>query len=89
MPVIEAMHFGKPVFLSTHTSLPEIGGDAAWYFESFDAEAMQAVYNKGMADYNSADLTPKIIAHANRFDWKETARQYLKLYADCLAGNVK
>ncbi|RYD85381.1 MAG: glycosyltransferase family 1 protein, partial [Sphingobacteriales bacterium] len=37
LPVIEAMHFGKPVFLSTHTSLPEVGGNAAYYFNSFDA----------------------------------------------------
>lgn len=32
LPVIEAMSFGKPVFLSDRTSLPEIGGDLAYYF---------------------------------------------------------
>ncbi|MBL7728167.1 MAG: glycosyltransferase family 4 protein, partial [Dinghuibacter sp.] len=30
-PVVEAMQFGKPLFLSALTSLPEIGGDAAFY----------------------------------------------------------
>ena len=30
------MYFGKPVILSTHTSLPEIGGTAAYYFKNFD-----------------------------------------------------
>jgi glycosyltransferase involved in cell wall biosynthesis len=36
MPVLEAMYFGKPVFLSTYTSLPEIWGYLANYFDSFD-----------------------------------------------------
>jgi glycosyltransferase involved in cell wall biosynthesis len=41
LPVLEAMQFGKPVFLSTHTSLPEIGGDAAFYFNDFNDMAMR------------------------------------------------
>jgi glycosyltransferase involved in cell wall biosynthesis len=41
LPVIEAMHFGKPVLLSTHTCLPEIGVLVAYYFECFDVEAMR------------------------------------------------
>jgi len=84
LPVIEAMHFGKPVFLSTHTSLPEIGGDAAFYFDSFEPEAMQNAFNKGMHDFESKGMQQKAIARANQFDWDETARQYLKLYDECL-----
>jgi glycosyltransferase involved in cell wall biosynthesis len=84
LPVIEAMHFGKPVFLSTHTSLPEIGGDAAFYFESFEPEAMQNAFNKGMEEFESKGMQQKAIARANQFDWDETARQYLKLYDECL-----
>ncbi len=51
LPVIEAMHFGKPVFLSTHTSLPEIGGDAAFYFPTFEPADMQATFANGMAEF--------------------------------------
>src|SRR5690606_9695836 len=36
LPPIEAMAFGKPVFLSNQASLPEIGADAAFYWEDFD-----------------------------------------------------
>jgi len=39
-PVVEAMYFGKPVFLSREGSLPEIGGNAAYYFHSFDPGQM-------------------------------------------------
>jgi hypothetical protein len=35
---IEAMHFGKPVFLSNKTSLPEVGGKHAYYWDNFDPE---------------------------------------------------
>ncbi len=35
LPVVEAMHFGKPVVLSKLTSLPEIGGEEAVYLDNF------------------------------------------------------
>jgi glycosyltransferase involved in cell wall biosynthesis len=86
LPVIEAMHFGKPVFLSKYTSLPEIGGDAAFYFDSFEAEHMQDVLSKGLKEFHDKDLSARTIAHAEQFDWQTTAQQYLKLYDECLTG---
>ena len=88
LPVIEAMHFGKPVFLSTYTSLPEIGGDAAYYFDSFEPEAMQKVFAKGMYEFEENNMRQKVIDHASQFDWQKTARQYLALYAECLADKA-
>jgi len=85
LPVIEAMHFGKPVFLSTHTSLPEIGGNAAFYFDSFEPEAMQQVFAAGMEQFYAEGWEPKVIAHAQKFDWQQTAKEYLALYDECLA----
>lgn len=84
LPVIEAMHFGKPVFLSKHTSLPEVGGDAAWYFDNFEPEAMQATFIKGLEEYAAKTMSAYIMKHAEQFDWKKTAQQYLDLYAECL-----
>ena len=85
LPVIEAMHFGKPVFLSTLTSLPEIGGDAAFYFDSFDAEAMQQVFTEGMNRFYAGNREEKVKAHATQFNWIKTADEYLQLYQECLA----
>ena len=78
------MHFGKPVFLSTHTSLPEIGGDAAFYFEDFGPEKMQNAFKKGMEEFEAKGMQQKALARANQFNWDETARQYLQLYDECL-----
>jgi glycosyltransferase involved in cell wall biosynthesis len=80
LPVIEAMQFGKPVFLSTRTSLPEIGGEAAFYFPSFEAEVVQEVYHQGMKTYETTNRAADLIAQATRFNWAESARQYLDVY---------
>jgi glycosyltransferase involved in cell wall biosynthesis len=85
LPVIEAMHFGKPVFLSRYTSLPEVGGDRAYYFDNFDAAHMQHVLKDGLQHYYSNNLSESIKLHAGTFNWEDTARQYLKLYTECLS----
>lgn len=80
IPVIEAMNFGKPVFLSTRTSLPEIGGEHAYYFENFEPACMQNVFNKGMEHYLSTDPADKIRAHAQKFSWEKCADAHWQLY---------
>jgi glycosyltransferase involved in cell wall biosynthesis len=84
LPVIEAMHFGKPVFLSKFTSLPEVGGNAAYYFDTFDPAHMQQVFTTGMQDYTDHNRAPGIIAHANQFTWENAAKQYLAMYKELL-----
>lgn len=80
IPVIEAMNFGKPVFLSTNTSLPEIGGKLAYYFDNFDAEHMQQVFHAGLNDYKSTNPSSEIIKHAKRFNWDKSALAYWEVY---------
>ena len=80
LPVLEAMNLGKPVFLSTQTSLPEVGGTAAYYFENFDPEAMQKVYKNGMHDFRTHQRAEEIKLQAGKFSWTNAARQYLELY---------
>ncbi|MEJ7557202.1 MAG: glycosyltransferase family 1 protein [Pedobacter sp.] len=84
IPPIEAMRFGKPVFLSTATSLPEIGGTAAYYFSSFNSEDMVSAFKKGMDDFNNNDRTEMIIEHASQFNWNKSALAYLQVYRETL-----
>lgn len=86
LPVIEAMYFGKPVFLAKATSLPEIGGNAAYYFDNFDPGYMQGLFKEGMEDFAVNNRGASIMAHAGKFSWQNTAEQYLKLYEDCLGS---
>lgn len=80
LPPIEAMHFGKPVFLARRTCLPEIGGDAADYFDDFDPAAMQQVIERGLARQSEPGRADAIRAHAAQFDWDRAASAYLALY---------
>ena len=80
LPVIEAMWFGKPVFLSTATCLPEIGGEAAYYFESFDPDDMQAVFEKGMQHYCQTQPQELIKQRAASFSWDKAAKEYTEIY---------
>lgn len=84
IPPIEAMRFGKPTFLSNSTSLPEIGGDVAYYFNSYDPAEMQKVFDAGMNDYNSRHPAEDIINHAKQFNWNKSAEAYLKIYRETL-----
>jgi glycosyltransferase involved in cell wall biosynthesis len=82
LPVIEAMHAGKPVFSSTCTSLPEIGKEYSVYWNSFEAEAMAHVFKNGMiAFYGDAQVNElRLKKHAATFSWKENVTAYLQLY---------
>jgi glycosyltransferase involved in cell wall biosynthesis len=84
LPVIEALHFGKPVFLSKFTSLPEVGGDAAYYFDNFEPGHMQSVFKNGMLDFIDRDRAQEMVAQADKFSWDRAASQYLDLYAESL-----
>lgn len=84
MPILEAMHFGKPVFTSTSTSLPEIGGNAAYYFHDFDPQSMQKVFVEGMNDYLNNNRSETIIKHRNIFNWHKCAEEYYEIYKQVL-----
>ncbi|MEI9807504.1 MAG: glycosyltransferase family 1 protein [Bacteroidota bacterium] len=79
-PPLEAMHFGKPVFLSRYMSLPEIGGNAAYYFDDFDPASMRSVFEKGMNDFISNDKAAMVKEQAALFSWDKAAGQYLDVY---------
>ena len=74
------MHFGKPVFLSDKTSLPEVGGEVAYYFRDFAPDAMQDVFAKGMDHFANNDRTGAIKQHALQFSWDANAKAYFDLY---------
>ena len=85
-PVVEAMGFGKPVFLSNRTSLPEIGGDVAFYFETFEANHMQHVLRTGLTEYKKNGLAVRIVNRGKEFSWEIKAKEYLRVYQSLLTS---
>ncbi|MGL4512512.1 MAG: glycosyltransferase family 4 protein [Lacipirellulaceae bacterium] len=85
LPVIEAMHHGRPIFCSRRTSLPEVAGPHAFYWDSDHADHLADVFRRGMGVVaKSPDLGSKLRRHAAQFDWETTATQYLAVYRDVL-----
>ena len=81
LPPAEAMTFGKPVFISNLTSLPEVGGDEAYYFENFEPESMVQVVRAGLRDFEQDPLrAERSRRRAAAFTWESVAGEYWKLY---------
>jgi glycosyltransferase involved in cell wall biosynthesis len=84
LPPVEAMQFGKPVFLSRLTSLPEVGADAAYYFDSWAPTAMRQVIEQGLQHGAQPQRIARVRQRAAVFDWDKAAKAYLDLYARLL-----
>jgi glycosyltransferase involved in cell wall biosynthesis len=83
--VLEAMASGTPVVCSSATSLPEVAGKAALYFNPNNAEEMATQL---LRTFNDDAVRASLITQGRqnllRFDWKETARQTLAVYHQAL-----
>jgi len=83
LPVVEAMQLGKPVFLSRLTSLPEVGGAAAYYFDDFSPAHLRQVLAEGLARHSPARAAAAR-AQAGQFSWAQSAADYLAIYHELL-----
>jgi glycosyltransferase involved in cell wall biosynthesis len=81
LPVIEAMSFGKPVFSSKETSLKEVGGDCAFFWDDFEPEHMKMVIDNNLANfYANPALAQKNIDYAKSFSYKDHIETYFNIY---------
>jgi glycosyltransferase involved in cell wall biosynthesis len=85
IPILEAMSFGVPVLCSNTGSLPEVGGDAAIYFDPFDGRDFK---HKLLDLANSQDqrglLIDKQLANLDRFNPEDSAESVLNAFLNCL-----
>jgi glycosyltransferase involved in cell wall biosynthesis len=85
LPVIEAMSFGAPVFVSNRTSLPEVAGDRGFYWPDFSPDAMSQVLQNGLIEAKKdVSFAEKQRAHAKQFSWQKAAAAYRDLYRSLL-----
>jgi glycosyltransferase involved in cell wall biosynthesis len=81
LPVVEAMSMGKPVFLSKATSLPEIGGNDAFYFQSFEPEEIIESIENGLIEWSrDKEKVARAIHWSKQFSWVKSAEAYQDLY---------
>lgn len=80
LPVIEAMQLGTPVILSKATSLPEVGGPNAVYFEELDTTSVTEAAEAFLSNKPDATARQHLIDWAAQFDWNVAAKKYWDLY---------
>jgi glycosyltransferase involved in cell wall biosynthesis len=86
LPVLEAMACGTPVVCSAASSLPEIGGDAARYFDPLIVEEMAGAIRTVWTDPDlRAAMRRQGLTQASRFSWQRTAQQTLAVYERILS----
>lgn len=84
LPVLESMSCGTPVVTSHVSSLPEVGGDVAYYVNPLDTGSI----TRGLEAFENNDpsvhgLREKSLTQAEKFSWEICANRTLETYAKC------
>jgi glycosyltransferase involved in cell wall biosynthesis len=79
-PPLEAMACGCPVAVSNTTSLPEVCGDAAEYFDPESPEEIAAATLRALA----GDRVEAGLVRARLFTWDESARRHEAVYRELM-----
>ncbi len=79
-PLLEAMAYGVPSIAARSSSLPEIGGDAALYFDPRDSQDLELAIERLLNDRALRDtLIARGKTRSAQFRWEETARQTVEV----------
>jgi glycosyltransferase involved in cell wall biosynthesis len=75
LPVLEAFDAGLPVLCANNSALPEVAGDAALYFNPYDANELANTMEHFIADTSlQQDLKIKAKNRVTQFSWNKAAQ---------------
>ncbi|MBX2989877.1 MAG: glycosyltransferase family 4 protein [Bacteroidetes bacterium] len=81
LPILEAMANGSPVVCSNSSSFPEVGGDAAFYFDPNSVDSLKEALHRALG----ADRQKMIAAgrrNVQRFSWERAVGEIASLYKE-------
>lgn len=89
IPLLEAMAARVPVACSNTSSLPEVAGAAAVYFDPGDPESIGSAITRALDDARLRDVlryagTERI----QHFSWERTAKQTLEIYQEAAGRSL-
>jgi glycosyltransferase involved in cell wall biosynthesis len=85
LPVLEAFSCRCPALVSDRSSLPEVGGDSALYFNPQDSASMMNAVERIISDENlRIQLMNKGSERVKFFSWEKTANTTKRIYENVL-----
>jgi glycosyltransferase involved in cell wall biosynthesis len=86
IPALEAFYYETPLLCSNVTAVPEVAGDAAFYFDPFDVDSIaDAIVRFYREPETAAELVRRGQARLKLFSWRKTAEETLDVYRKALA----
>ena len=92
LPVLEAMSIGGIVITANNSSLPEVGGEAAFYVEDENDEAALASLMEQVLAMEPAQRQHRVeagITQAAKFSWKKCAQETAQVLLAAPSPNAK
>ena len=77
MPVLEALEVGAPVVCPYASSLPEVAGETAFYYEAASPAGLREALGRALASGRSADAVAARQRRAARFTWEATTAAFI------------
>ena len=85
LPPLEAMACGTPVISSKESCMPEILGNAAYYFDAYNIDDMADAMGKVVTSEDlRKELIEKGLKQAEKYSWEATAKKTLEVYHEAL-----
>lgn len=77
LPILEAQACGTPVLCSERTSMPEVGGNVAAYFDPEDEESIAQCLKEGLERSDYEAWCSQSMENTWRFSWRTTAERMI------------
>jgi len=88
IPLLEAFSSRCPVIASNSGSLPEVGGDAAVYFDPYSVDDMRSVINNVLTSPAlQKELVVKGMDQVKKYSWEKCASETADVYKRLLGKN--
>ena len=80
LPIVEAMSFGTPCLTTMSSSMPEVGGEACFYFNPFTPAGFRTALVSALIEIrqNGPKISERCKAQASRFSWKQSYRDLVE-----------
>ncbi|MCX8042461.1 MAG: glycosyltransferase family 4 protein, partial [Thermodesulfobacteriaceae bacterium] len=85
LPLLEAMACGCPIIASKASSIPEVCGDSAIYFDPYSSEELATrILEMANNEAMKKDVIQKGIRRAKEFSWRKAAEMHTEVFKKVL-----